>query len=679
MLGVAEYLLGALLLAVSLGAAGYVGVRAARFLLPAAAPLTFWLGAATAGLTALICFHLLPGVLGLLSAPAAAVAAIVGAVLAGRLIPSGPSVPGLRPPRPGSGVEWVGIAAITAVFSLVAANSVFLAPAAITSVDATTFHLPIVVSWIQSGSVWEIWQFVPDQWHGYYPMTGNVYQLVGILPWGSEFAVRLLGVPLLGLALAALYGSCRELGAGRASSYLVSAAALSYPAVTLYVAERPTPDIFMYASLSLGLLFLIRHLRLDGSGNLLLAGLALALSLGSRWYAVPAVVLVVGAWLWVRTREVGPGAVLRSSMPLAIPLLTLGSFWLLRNLVASGNPLMPVSFAPFGVEILAAPEDPLREAVGASIASYFDDPGIVVDPILGALASNLGVGLILLLIGGLVPMIAGASGRGRGVLPAAAAPLALAAVAIFCAYLFTPFSALGPPDAIQVDVNSRYAVPAILIATPPAALILDRCPARLQAILATFLAMGLAASLLGGPEAPLSRIVPAVIAIAAVGWTWSTGRPRGVVARAVLGSVAAALAVIGGLVLSDRFLEGRYREPPTVAEALDLAAAGDYRIAIAGNWFATTPPILAMQGPRLSNEVEFVGSFEDDALRAASTAGEFGQQLELGDYDLLLVGKADLPAEPDLSEELWAREAGWKLVLEDSRFSLYAAPVDSGE
>ena len=50
-----------------------------------------------------------------------------------------------------------------------------------------------------------------------------------------------------------------------------------------------------------------------------------------------------------------------------------GGFWLLRNLVESGNPFFPVKVELLGVTVFDAPRDTFREAIGYPLTHYLTD------------------------------------------------------------------------------------------------------------------------------------------------------------------------------------------------------------------------------------------------------------------------------------------------------------------
>ena len=217
-------------------------------------------------------------------------------------------------------------------------------------VDPLNFHLPSVARWLQTGSIWQIDQFLPDQAQGNYPANGNLFQLAAILPWHGDFLIRFVNLPLFSLAGLALVVAGRELGAPLSTATLTAATALAIPASTLYVVNTVTPDPFLVATFAAGLAFLVRHARTAARSDLILAGIGLGLAFGSRWYGVSCVVALVGAWLVCRLiYERNRRLALADFFRLAAVIALCGGFWLLRNWVESGNPLFPVEVDLLGI------------------------------------------------------------------------------------------------------------------------------------------------------------------------------------------------------------------------------------------------------------------------------------------------------------------------------------------
>ena len=461
---------------------------------------------------AVLAVHLLPGALGLLSRPAVLVASALVLAATWWLVPAradradaGYPEPLVRSGRASTVAAAIGVAAV-AVYLLALILSVAREPTVHS--DMMAFHLPGVGQWIRSGSLWGIHQWTPDWGFGYYPGNGDVLLLAAVLPWRSDFAARLVDAPYLALLGVSVYALGRELRAPAAPAALFAAALLAIPAVSA-IAAQGLPDTPMLATFAAGGAFLLRHARTGARSDLILAGLGLGFAFGTKWYGVTAVGAVLVVWAVVarvRRRGVRDGAVLGGIV------LATGGFWLLRNLVAVGNPVFPLRVAPLGITIFDAPHDPLRARAGHPLAHYLLD-GNAWDhyllPDFGRFVSAAAVVLVAALVAGAV----------LAALPRPSWPplvLAAAAALILVVYVFTPFSGQG--DAGQPAfawVNVRYALPALV---PAAALGAWACArlGRLGIVLEVAALAGIADGIRLGLGVPARWVLFAIVVIALV-------------------------------------------------------------------------------------------------------------------------------------------------------------------
>jgi hypothetical protein len=579
------------------------------------------------------------------------------------------------------GLTPAGVLAVVGVGALAVYLAAMLArfgSVPVTFIDTVTFHLPGVARWIQSDSIWQIDQFLPGQFQGYYPNNGNVVDLAAVLPWHSEFLSRFVNLPFVALAGVATYAAGRELAATRTSAAIAATAALSIPAVTSYIVDSPTPDAVMYAGFAAGLLFLLRHARTGERADLLLAGLGLGIAFGARWYGVAAVAVVVAVWLAARlVLERRARAVAVDLAWIALPVALAGGVWLLRNWVESGNPFYPVRVEPFGITIFDAPVDRVRDLVGFTLADYLGNGGVLSDFILPSLKIQLGFVGVALAFG-----VAGASvAAARRSSPDRARVLALAVATagLVVVYLITPYTALGLKNLpYELGANVRYVIPAMIAAAPVVAWGLSRCPGAVRTVLEAILVVLALDGMRRGVDVSAGNAIAGVAIVAAVGLiaratvtALRSGRPlwaAGVVAA------TAAVAAVGARAIQNDYLEHRYISvTPTLDAALARAAGYDKpKIGLAGAWPVTTlSPVLALFGPDLANDVSYVGETRDGTLYPYEDSSAYAAALQHGDYDLVMVGNEKPLAFPQLDEGAWTRAAGYRQVAADENFTLW--------
>ena len=595
---------------------------------------------ATAGLVAV---HLVPGAVGGLARGSVLLASVVLLLFAwfGRSFSRG-SIRPTRSRSPRDAAWWVAAVVVVASAACALAFVWVFAGEPITGLDLLTFHLPNVARWIQSGSLWQIDQFVPQQAHGYYPHNGDLVLLAAVLPWHDDWLVRFVDVPFLALLGLAVYGIAVELRAPRSGAVLAAALIVSLPIVVKPALGNALPDTILLAMFAAGVLFLLR-------GELVLAGVGLGLAFGTKWYGVSSVVVLLLVWVIARR----PPA--RDVLKVGGLVALFGGFWLLRNWVEAGNPVFPVE-VPL---LFDAPPDPVRAFAGASISDYLLDDWSVVDTyLIPSWRFALSWGGPVLLVASLVALW---FARVRW--------LAVTVVALMFVYAITPYTALGPPGRpVDAAVNVRYLMPALVIAAPLLAWLLGRLRGWWLVVAEVVLGLAILRTLSKAYDVGAGRVVVAALVIVAVVAAVRL-LPRAVVLAGA--AVLAVAALVAGQVVQDEHNTGRYRGGEPVIDALTRLPPGT-RVGLANRWSNQgVSPVLPAFGARLENRVEYLGPFVDGMLQREDDAARFVVRARA--VDAVVVGSGAAPA-PRVEEEDWLREAGWKLVAQDPRLVLYAAP-----
>lgn len=622
-----------------------------------------------------VAIHLVPLALGILSRGSVLVAAAAVALAAFRL-PRRDAAPDPtpRPAEPASGRAAWGLGLLTAGLVAVAALAATRAwlSLRLIGIDTLTFHLPNVARWMQSGSLWQIDNFVLLQAQGYYPNTGDVVLLGTMLPWNSDVFVRLPMIALVILFAATVVATARELGAPRPLGVALAAAFCGLPIVGTATIPRAFPDALLLAGLGAGALFALRHARTRRTSDLVLCGLGLGLALGTKWYGLPAAgigAIAVGAGSLLGRR--GLAAALRDGAAVGGLSVLVGGIWLVRNTVESGNPLFPVKLAPFGVTVLDGPNDPYLELVGFSISDYLGDAGVLFGQLPGEIVQGLGLVPLVLALGAVVStaiMVRRRAGR----------PLVLlvAALVLTVTYVKTPYSALGfAGDPSSADPNTRYWLPGLLCAGWLCAWAGGRSPRlavvlQLGLLIAVVGALGDAFSPLGGASVVASAF--ALVAAAGAARLIVSGRvPQPALIAGT--AVVAAAGVAYGAVMQQRIDDQRLTGAPIVA-ALTRASepAGALDVAIAGDWDPTgVAPVWPSFGPRIGNRVELLARDEQGVLAKYERQADYTAALARSRPDLLVVGHGLVSVVGrEVDEETWARAAGYRPVARDASLTI---------
>ncbi len=398
-----------------------------------------------------IAADLVPAALGVLTRGTALAAAVLSLTIAWLLGRRGAgamarTTPGRDSPPPvalGSplSVATAGASALV-LGSYVAARLRVLIGQPVTNIDLLGFHLPGVARFIQTGSVWHVDQFLPGFATAQYPHNGDFLMLATVLPWHDVAFARVPALVYLALTALAVYALAVELGATRAASVTFSAIALAVPSF-LRPALDGLPDDVTVGLLATGCLFLVRHWRTSRRGELALAGLAMGLGFGGEWFGLTAGAVVVAVWLGGRivARRVRPSLVRDTGHLLGMMALG-GGFWLVRNLIESGNPIYPKTVSLAGLRLFQGSRGDVIDRFGYAITDYISKPHILREYIYPGFKSQLGIaGLVLL--AGLAAALASARWRhDRGSRYLLAAVLVVAG--IFLVYTITPGTAYRP-------------------------------------------------------------------------------------------------------------------------------------------------------------------------------------------------------------------------------------------
>jgi hypothetical protein len=663
LLSLGDFLEGAVFFALAVGCAAAVGAVMVRRLSPELEGLERALAWALWFTAGLIAEHLLPMALGILTRGTVAVASllVLAAALALPARDRAALAPRFAAPR---GARVVRVcAALAGVLAGGAALALLVKVAGVPtrSLDALNFQIPVVARWIQTGTVWRLDQYTPDYSNATYPQNGNVLLLAATLPWHSGFLTRLVAVPYAFAACAGAYACAREIGAARAWALMTAATFGAIPVFDKVALDGAQTDAPMLACLAAGALFLLRHRRTGARSDLVLAGVGLGLCFGGKWYALPAVAVVLALWGGARfVAGTRLATVLRDGALVAGLVLVAGGFWLVRNWVQTGNPLFPQKVTLLGVTVFDAPRDTLRELGGFTLAHYATDTAVWRAYLRPAFSAYLSIAALVLAAGGLLAL------RRRG--PALVVALAMASLAVV--YVMTPYSAFGPDGhPLLAGVSTRYGLPALLAAAVAAAWAGSRLPRAAQGAFALLLLFGLFDGLHKEYDPAVSGAALLAGAVGAVALAWAARRRWPAPA---LCAVVAVGALLGADAVRTRSNDRGYGAmDPTLAWVGAHASSG-HRIGLAGIWSNDgVSPVLPVFGTRFGNEVDYVGRFVGHMLRQEPGEAPFRAHLRAGRYDLLLVGRGDPPKGP-AREEAWGRAEGFREVAASQRLALLA-------
>jgi hypothetical protein len=626
---------------------------------------------------------MVPGILGVLTRATVALTAALGVALTTWLTRRDAKPPPDARVSPRAGWRSLAPAGLAGAAIAICLAGYYRTEAvrSVTSDDMLNFHLPLVARWIQSGSFWPVVDLLAYDTTGNYPQNGDVLMLAAVLPWRADAFARLAALPYIGVAGLATYALGIELRADRAKAALMGCVVVATPILLRAGVVSALPDVVMYGTFGAGLVFLLRCARSRLASDALLAGLALGVAFGTKWYAVPAVLAMLVLFaVGLLVERFGRLAVARLVGIAAGGVLVAGGFWLLRNAVESGSPFFPAGWLPVGARSDVGNPAPRTDY---PLAHYLFNAHVWRHVVLPDELRAFGLGGILLLAGALgAAALAGVAARrkeaeARPVLWTLAAAGLLAVV-----YVATPNTASGfDGKPVLVYYSARYLVPA---AIPAAAAIawgatrLERRWALTGSIAGLLALVAVADGLRRAFDIPAGRLALGALAIAALAAAVLGARRIARSPRRRSGSMAIAAAVAGivviaaaGYAVQHRYEAKRLRgEDSAVDYFLAHSVEGD-RVGLAEQWSVLPPsPVLAMFGARFRNRVDYLGVQSEGVNKPYRDRAAFLARVGGGRYDWLMIGRGSPPVAVTPAMSL-AAAAGYRLVAQTGRLALY--------
>ena len=516
--------------------------------------------------------------------------------------------------------------------------------------DTMYYHLPLAAWFAQGGSLMQVNFVGVDHLSTptFYPGGVELLHAVGMVLLGRDVLSPFLNTGFVALALLAGWCIGDTRGAGPAGLVGVGLA-VSFPILWRVNAGQAGTDAAAVA-LFLGAAALLAAGQFRGVW-IVLAGIAGGLALGVK-LTLLAPVLALSVAVVFLARRSGRG---RAAVAWGAPLLALGGFWLLRNLLEAGSPLpwLDIHVGPLDY---SAPARSQSEGLEFSIFHYATDLAVWRDHFLPDLEPALGwvwPALMTLAGAGLVSAVASRVPWQR----------ALGFVGAFAvaAYLLTPNGAAGPEnEPWAFGLNLRFAAPALALALALLAVApWLRTPSRQRILLAVLLATLVANLLHRMGVAPERRLDALVIAGAL-----ATLAGAGLVLRradrrlALMGVTGVALAfAAGGWFVQRDYLRDRYASLAPNLPPADVWArkVSDARIGVVG--FVPQYPLF---GVDLSNRVESVARHGPrGSIERYRSCQVWRRAVNEGGYRYLVLARIPSPnpgyppPQPRLPEAAW--------------------------
>lgn len=237
--------------------------------------------------------------------------------------------------------------------------------------DTLVYHLPLAAKWFQRGTL----EFLHESWKFQMPSNAELLPLL-LLYTGEERILSFTYVPFTLLSLLVVYGFARRFGATHEWACL---SAIGFG--TMPIVLHNTLDLYVDMFVAYGWLCALYLLfwafesepsteKRGTSLQIVLAGLAFGLALGSRYILVPMLLVMAalcagGAFFFLDSRAASIMLRLRRAgfMMLAFVLSSLvpSCYWYLQNWLATGNPMHPLHFSFGGSKVVSASIEALYE------------------------------------------------------------------------------------------------------------------------------------------------------------------------------------------------------------------------------------------------------------------------------------------------------------------------------
>ncbi len=228
--------------------------------------------------------------------------------------------------------------------------------------DSLNYHFTFPVEWLKHGNLSTPITVFDDPSPTYYPINGSLFYLWLILPLKSVFIADLGQLPFFVIAVISVYSISQKIGLNRSFSF--------YSAVLFAL----IPNFFKqlqiaYVDVMVGALFLVclNWLFLLKQNftwqNILIYSLSLGVLIGTKTTALAFSALLIVPFILMcfkNYRKVNLGLVF------IVCILFFGGFSYLRNLIETGNPLYPLDFGLFDINIF-------KGVMGKAVyAAHFD-------------------------------------------------------------------------------------------------------------------------------------------------------------------------------------------------------------------------------------------------------------------------------------------------------------------
>jgi len=335
--------------------------------------------------------------------------------------------------------------------------------------DDLSYHGPAVAHWIRTGSLWA----GPYNYHYYYPYNAEVINLWWMLPFHADGLGFLSGLYWLGVVIVAVFILAGRLGLPLWCRLLAPIGVLASSVVLSQVHNTLAAVDMCTSAMVLACLVFLSYRRAPSaktsSTEVVFAGLACGFAIGCKIpFAVPG--LVIFLWILLSDRKsLSWICRYREAFLFAFFAFLTGSYWYMRNIYLTGNPVFPGQLGP-----LAGPlTSQIRfqtTIVGQLIKHHFSRDVIVYS--IGGITSWPGSVFVLSACGyaaGAIRCLRKSQSADRKLVVL----LLLIGVVMLCTFVVAPFAGSYNSQGSPTVISLRFAITPFVVGIILFALLLN--------------------------------------------------------------------------------------------------------------------------------------------------------------------------------------------------------------
>jgi len=209
--------------------------------------------------------------------------------------------------------------------------------------DSLNYHIYFPATWYREGTLTMVPLPFGDTAPPYYPVNSSLLYLWLMLPFDSLAIADIGQAPFVLITALGLYAVARQGDMPVTTARWAALLTLFVPMINVTGTLWSTNDVIFVASWLISLATVLRASRTKTIRDIVLAGIAIGLTIGVKGFAIAFCSLFlpwIAVILWWQCRVSWRYAI-AGITAIAIPIVLLGGFSYIRNWLVTGNPLYP--------------------------------------------------------------------------------------------------------------------------------------------------------------------------------------------------------------------------------------------------------------------------------------------------------------------------------------------------